>query len=157
MATFTLTRILVPTDFSETSGTALKYALPLAREFGAELHLLHVLDLTAGQYFAAEVAMVPSPAVEAEAQARAETELATLLTREEIATYRAQLVIERGAPFATIIRYARQHDIDLIVMGTHGRGAVAHLIIGSVAENVVRKAPCPVLTIPLKGHDFVAI
>lgn len=157
MASISLKRILVPTDFSETSTLALKYALPLAAEFGAELHVLHVLDLASEQYFAAEMALVPSAAIAAEARTRAETEMAALLTREEVATYRAHLVTEQGAPFATIIRYARDHEIDLIVMGTHGRGAVAHLIIGSVAENVVRKAPCPVLTIPLKGHDFVTI
>lgn len=157
MATFTLTRILVPIDFSEASAAALKYALPLAASFGAEVHLLHVLDLAAGQYFAAEMAMVPSPAIEAEAVARAEAELAALLTRDEIATYRARLVTLRGVPFASIVSYARERRIDLIVMGTHGRGAVAHLLIGSVAENVVRKAPCPVLTIPLRGHDFVTI
>ena len=78
MAAFSLKRILVPTDFSETSAAALKYALPLAAEFGAELHVLHVLDMTAGQFFAAEMAMVPSPAIEAEARQRAEAELATL-------------------------------------------------------------------------------
>lgn len=157
MAAFSLKRILVPTDFSETLAAALKDALPLAAEFGAELHVLHVLDMTAGQFFAAEMAMVPSPAIEAEARQRAEAELATLLTRDEIANYRARLVTEQGAPFAAIIRYAREHEVDLIVMGTHGRGAVAHLIIGSVAENVVRKAPCPVLTIPPKSHDFVTM
>jgi len=157
MATFSLSRILVPTDFSETSVAALKYALPLAGSFGAELHLLHVIDLAAGQYLAAEMAMVPSAATEAEAHARADAELAALLTRDETKAHRARLVTMRGAPFASIVAYAREQQIDLIVMGTHGRGAVAHLLIGSVAERVVRKAPCPVLTIPPRGHDFVTI
>ena len=157
MATLALTRILVPTDFSETSMAALKYALPLAESFGAELHLLHVIDLAAGQYLAAEMAMVPGPATEAEAHARADAELAALLTRDEMTEYRARLVTMRGAPFASIVAYAREQHIDLIVMGTHGRGAVAHLLIGSVAERVVRKAPCPVLTIPPRGHDFVTL
>ena len=157
MSTIALTRILVPTDFSAASAAALKYALPLADVFGAELHVLHVLDVAAAQYFAAEMAMVPTPAIEAEAHARADAELAALLTRDEVARYRARLITVRGAPFASIVSYAREANIDLIVMGTHGRGAMAHLLIGSVAENVVRKAPCPVLTIPLRGHDFVRI
>jgi universal stress protein A len=157
MPTISLTRILVPTDFSDASAAALKYALPLADVFHAEVHVLHVLDVAASQYLAAEMAMVPTPAIEAEAHARADAELAALLTRDEVARYRARLVTVRGAPFAAIISYAREAAIDLIVMGTHGRGAMAHLLIGSVAENVVRKAPCPVLTIPLRGHDFVRI
>jgi nucleotide-binding universal stress UspA family protein len=78
-----------------------------------------------------------------------------LLTRDERERFAARLVSLTGAPFLEIVRYARREDIDLIVMGTHGRGAIAHLLVGSVAENVVRKAPCPVLTVPVAGHDFV--
>ena len=155
MSTIRLTRILVPTDFSDASTAALKYALPLADVFEADLHVLHVLDVAAAQYLAAEMAMVPTPAITAAAHARADAELAGLLTREEVARYRARLVTVRGAPFAAIVSYARETAIDLIVMGTHGRGAMAHLLIGSVAENVVRKAPCPVLTVRHPEHEFV--
>lgn len=156
MTTMALSRILVPVDFSETSAAALKYALALADAFGSQVHVLHVVDASASQHLAAEMAMVSDTALEAE-RTRAEAELAQLLTRDEVSRYRARLVTVSGAPFSGIVTYARQEGIDLIVMGTHGRGPVAHLLIGSVAERVVRKAPCPVLTIPLKGHDFVTI
>lgn len=156
MAAIALGHILVPIDFSETAAAALKYALALADAFGSEVHLVHVLDTMAPERLAAEMAMVAAPALEAE-RARADAELAALLTRDEVQRYRARLSTVLGAPFVEIVGYARKHDIGLIVMGTHGRGAVAHLLIGSVAERVVRKAPCPVLTIPPRGHDFVTI
>lgn len=156
MATMTLTRILVPVDFSETSAAALKYALALADAFGSEIHVLHVLDSGPSQRLAAEMAMIAPDALQVE-RTHADAELAQLLTRDEVTRYRARLATVTGVPFAAIVGYARQSDIDLIVMGTHGRGAVAHLLIGSVAERVVRKAPCPVLTIPPRGHDFVTI
>lgn len=157
MSALTLTRILVPTDFSETSAAAVKYAVSLADAFGAQLHLLHVMEQPVQWQMAAEMAMVTAPVDDAALRTRAETELAELLTRDERERFRVVCATEVGAPFAAIVKYARREGIDLIVMGTHGRGAVAHLLIGSVAENVVRKAPCPVLTIPTRGHDFVTI
>jgi nucleotide-binding universal stress UspA family protein len=157
MSALTLTRILVPTDFSETSAAAVKYAVSLADAFGAQIHLLHVMEQPVQWQMAAEIAMVTAPVDDAALRDRAETELAGLLTRDERERYQLVCATEVGAPFAAIVKYARREAIDLIVMGTHGRGAVAHLLIGSVAENVVRKAPCPVLTIPTRGHDFVTI
>ena len=155
MATIALTRILVPTDFSPSSDVALRYAVSLAGAFGAQLHLLHVVERQVEQQWAAELAAVAAIDVAAEARARSDAALAQLLTRDERERYAATLVSVTGAPFLEIVRYARRADIDLIVMGTHGRGAIAHLLVGSVAENVVRKAPCPVLTVPVAGHDFV--
>jgi nucleotide-binding universal stress UspA family protein len=157
MPSIALRRILVPTDFSETSAAAVKYAVALADAFGAELHLLHVMERPIELQMAAEIALVSGPEIEAEVRTRAETALHEVLTRDEREKYRAVDAIEAGSPFAAIVQYARTANVDLIVMGTHGRGAVAHLLIGSVAENVVRKAPCPVLTIPTRGHDFVTI
>ncbi len=155
MSALTLTRILVPTDFSDTSAAAVKYAVSLADAFGAQLHLLHVMEQPVQWQMAAEMAMVTAPVDDAALRARAETELAALLTRDERERYRAVCATEVGAPFAAIVKYARRETIDLIVMGTHGRGAVAHLLIGSVAENVVRKAPCPVLTVRHPEHEFI--
>lgn len=152
-----LARILAPTDFSDTSVVALKYATALADALGAQLHLLHVVDLAVERQGAARMAMVPNRDIEAEARRRSDEELAGLLTRPERQKYRAALVTAMGSPPVAIVRYARREDIDLIVLGTHGRGPVAHLLIGSVAENVVRSAPCPVLTVPLRGHDFVKL
>ncbi len=157
MSTTTLTRILVPTDFSDTSMVALKYATALSDVFGACLHLLHVVDNAIEMRAAGDLAMAPGQDIVGAARVRAADALAQLLTRPEREKYAATLSTETGAPFATIVQYARREQIDLIVMGTHGRGPMAHLLIGSVAENVVRKAPCPVLTVPLRGHDFVKL
>jgi len=150
-----LTRILAPTDFSDTSAIALRYAVALAEAFRGQLHLLHVVERRVEQQWAAELAAVAALDIDAEARAKADAELATLLTRDERSRFDARLVSRTGTPFVEIVRYAQHEDIDLIVMGTHGRGAIAHLLIGSVAENVVRKARCPVLTVPRAGHDFV--
>jgi len=78
-----------------------------------------------------------------------------LLTEAERSALRARLLTRVGHPFVEVVRYAREESIDLIVMGTHGRGAVGHLLLGSVAERVVRKAPCPVLTVRHPQHEFV--
>jgi nucleotide-binding universal stress UspA family protein len=71
------------------------------------------------------------------------------------AKHQVTLACQRGTPFVEIVRYARREVIDLIVMGTHGRGAIAHMLLGSVAERVIRKAPCPVLTVRPEEHEFV--
>jgi len=84
--------------------------------------------------------------------------LSSLLTAEEQQAIRAEYVLRAsglGGPYVEIVRYAKERDIDLIVMGTHGRGFVAHMLMGSVTEKVVRRAPCPVLTVRHSEHDFV--
>jgi len=146
-----LKNILVPTDFSETSAVALKYAKELATAFGAKLHVLHVL-----------VEWVPdgympfSPELFQEVEQSTRQRLDALLPLEEREKHQAQLVLQRGASeFVAIIQYAREQNIDLIVVGTHGRGAIAHMLLGSVAEKIVRKAPCPVLTVRHPEHEFV--
>ncbi|MGD9905201.1 MAG: universal stress protein [Vicinamibacterales bacterium] len=155
MSHLAVRRVLAPTDFSDSSAIALRYAVELADAFGAELHLLHVVERWVEQQWAAALAGLASVDVEAEARAKADAELAGVLTHEERERLRARLVTRTGTPFLEIVRYAQQEAVDLIVMGTHGRGAMAHLMMGSVAENVVRKARCPVLTVPRAGHDFV--
>ena len=154
MATIALTQILVPTDFSETSAQALRYAKALADQFAARLHVLHVVEHPIEQHWAAEMALVASLDILTEARQRSNEALAQVLTDAERQKYSAALVTEAGAPFKNIVEYAAREHIDLIVMGTHGRGPLAHLLIGSVAENVVRRAPCPVLTVPLPGREF---
>ena len=86
----------------------------------------------------------------------ATTKLATLCPADEQAALRVQTAVEVGTPFVGIVRYARAHEVDLIVMGTHGRGAVQHLLLGSVAEQIVRQATCPVLTVRNPAHEFEA-
>jgi nucleotide-binding universal stress UspA family protein len=145
-----LKRILVPTDFSECSGAAVTYATALARAFDAELHVLHVPEH-------------PGEAAETEfpiglfenMQNAAHDRLGKLLSDEDQRVLRTQFAMRIGSPYGEIVRYAQERDIDLIVMGTHGRGFVAHMLIGSVAEKVVRKAPCPVLTVHHPQHEFV--
>ncbi|MEX2287906.1 MAG: universal stress protein [Planctomycetaceae bacterium] len=150
-----LKRILLPTDFSENSKLGVAYACALAEQFGSELHLLHVVqDL---------VAMVPEPGLafpppgdyvrEMEEAARAA--LAQIPDASWAAGKTVVRVTRQGPPFLEIVRYAKEQAIDLIVMGTHGRSGLAHVLMGSVAERVVRKAPCPVLTVRPKGHQFV--
>jgi nucleotide-binding universal stress UspA family protein len=148
-----LDRILHPTDFSESSSGATKYACALADSFDAELHLVHVVqDVIAN--------LPPSGAVTygnylRDVKQNATQEMAEVL---DPAWEKDRLVIRavpEGVPFVEIVRYARERLMDLIVMGTHGRSGVTHMLLGSVAEKVVRKAPCPVLTVRPDGHQFV--
>jgi len=142
------TRILVPTDFSAPSNGALASAKTLATRFGASLHLLHVLDdpFVAGA-FAADVYAPPPAGLRESWLKGAETLLATQLAPEEKADFHSTTAVVFGPPARAIVEYAGTHGIDLIVMGTHGRGGMAHLLIGSVAERVVRTALCPVMTV----------
>jgi nucleotide-binding universal stress UspA family protein len=143
-----LTRILVPTDFSPPSVAALATAKELAARFGASIHLLHVLDdpyATAG--FAAEVYGSVPPGLKESWQRAAETQMLVAFPAREREPFRATADVAFGSPARTIVEYADGNGFDLIVMGTHGRGGVAHLLLGSVAERVVRTARCPVLTV----------
>ncbi|MCC7424009.1 MAG: universal stress protein [Planctomycetaceae bacterium] len=149
-----LQRILLPTDFSEFAASATRYACAFAEKFEAELHLLHVLethviatpDLAMGMAF---------PSYVEESRAAATKKLQEALDPSWAAQRKIHRTLGEGSPLVTIVRYAREHDIDLIVLGTHGRTGLSHVLMGSVAENVVRKAPCPVLTVRPEGHQFV--
>lgn len=147
----TLKKILVPTDFSAHSDVAMRYAAELAAKFGAELHLFHAIETM--PYTVGEGAYFP-PETEQEMEDAAIKQLKDL----HIESADGVNVIRKsthGYPFLEIVRYAKDQEIDLIVTGTHGRGAIAHMLMGSVAEKVVRKAPCPVLTVREGEHDFV--
>ena len=143
--TIVLRQILVPTDFSDESRAALAYGAALAETFSASLHVLHVLHAIVGP--GAVPVEDESRQLEITVEATAWEELRGLLAGEDHARFQATLAIEWGTPIAEIIRYAQDHEIDLIAMGTHGRGGLKRLILGSVAESAVRGAPCPVLTI----------
>ncbi len=146
-------KILVPMDFSECSDAALKYARALREAFGASLHLLHVVQDPYTQPWAAEAFPAPLGEMLQQWQEQARTRLAGLLDEKDRASATIGTVV--GSPFYEIVRYAVEQEIDLIVIGTHGRGPVAHMLLGSVAEKVVRKAPCPVLTVRSPQHEFV--
>jgi len=142
-----VTNILVPLDFSDASHAALQYACRLADGLDASLHLLHVVEpaMVASGYM--EV-YVPSPELFERFEEEGRQLLHDALTAEERAKYRAVLAQRTGQPAAEILDYVAGHSsVDLIVMATHGRGGVARLLMGSVADHVVRSAPCPVLTL----------
>lgn len=157
-----LKRILVATDFSESSAAALKYGISLAQTFGATLHVLHAagrhdLEVMVERQLVIDKFLQDSNAPDGHANAAREL-LADLLTAEEQATLRAEFVLRAcgpAGPWAEIVRYAKERNLDLIIVGTHGRGMLGHLLMGSVAEKVVRMAPCPVLTVRHPQHEFV--
>jgi universal stress protein A len=147
-----LNRILVPTDFSETADVALDYAKQLATKMGASLHLLHVFtDPYAVAACAAEVYAAVPPEARERARDEAHQRLFERLDSTEEQRFRGTRGMVRGLTAPQIVAYAVSQDIDLIVMGTHGRRGMAHLLLGSVAEHVVRIATCPVLTVR-SGH-----
>jgi len=144
----TITRILVPTDFSATSDAALDFAKTIATTCEASLHLLHVFEdpFVPGAFTSETYAPMP-PGMRAEMVDEATAKLARRLPPDEQARFHGTTEIVTGVGAATIVEYAREQNIDLIVMGTHGRTGLAHVLIGSVAEKVVRTAFCPVLTV----------
>jgi len=142
------TRILVPTDFSDASDAALEYAKALASKLGSSLHLVHVVDdPIASTAFGTEAYIAESPQYAETVRREAERRLAVRLTPEERRDLHATTDILGGACAQTIIEMANSRGVDLIVMGTHGRTGLAHAFMGSIAERVVRQAPCPVLTV----------
>jgi nucleotide-binding universal stress UspA family protein len=151
----TLKTVLVPTDFSEASESALRYGKAMAEAFGASLHVVHVMEDLLAHAWAAEVYVSSMPQLRDEIEKESQQRLGTLLTDGERKALRAETALLAGNPFLEIIRYAKTHGVDLIVMGTHGRGPIAHMLLGSVAEKVVRKSPCPVLTVREAQHEFV--
>lgn len=150
-----LQRILCPTDFSEFSHKSIHYGCELAKAFDAELHLLHALqDYNAiapatGESFAMFTDWLPR--LTKEAQER----LAKLPGPEWDTRLRVHRATSVGGAVDEIAKYAKEHDIDLIVQSTHGRTGLKHFLMGSVAESVVRYAPCPVLTVRHPEHEFV--
>ncbi|MBC8290803.1 MAG: universal stress protein [Planctomycetes bacterium] len=147
-----LNKILVPTDFSEHSARAVRYGAELAAKFGAELHLLHCVEQTPILYGEGGAWISPESIVELQAAADQQLQDVPVDPSEGVTVVRKCV---DGHPFVEVIRYAKAEETDLIVIGTHGRGAIAHLLLGSVAEKVVRKAPCPVLTVRDQEHEFV--
>lgn len=150
----TVNRILVPTDFSETADKALAYAKELASKLGASLHLVHVYSDPYAVAACAPEVYAPVPAeVRQRALEEVRERLFERLDADEEQRFRGSRGVVRGLVAPQIVDYAVTQDIDLIVMGTHGRRGVAHLLLGSVAEHVVRTAGCPVLTIRAEHAD----
>jgi nucleotide-binding universal stress UspA family protein len=148
-------QVLVATDFGEASDAALLYGRTLAAKFGATLHVVHVADNIYTHAFGPESAgLLPTIQTDIEKAARGRlTELLTDSDRSGPPT--RSMVLTASAPAFAIVDYATDNEIDLIVLGTHGRKGLGHVLLGSVAEKVVRMAPCPVLTIHHPEHEFV--
>lgn len=147
-----LKRILLPVDFSECSRKATTYAASLARQFNAEVLLLHVIEIAPHP---PEMLILESETLNA--KLRTETNRLLSEWRQEIPERISTRVLLRNgtAPYREIVQAAHENNADLIVLGTHGRTGLAHLLIGSTAERVVRHAPCPVLVVREREHDFV--
>jgi nucleotide-binding universal stress UspA family protein len=138
------TRILVPTDFSGPSREATDYALELARAFGASITLYHVIEDPV-VYIPALGGYTPQTA---DFENFSDAALAEWIAPEDSQGVTIKREWQHGHPVSGILDFAAENGCDLIVMGTHGRGVLSHILLGSVAERVVRKAKCPVLTVP---------
>lgn len=148
-------KILVPIDFSDYSKSALRYSVNFAKFFNASITLIYVVepiiyppDFSMGQ--------IAIPTVNTEWDERAKEELDKLAKNEIPAELKVKTLIKTGKPFVEIIETAKEEDVDLIIIATHGHTGVEHILFGSTAEKVVRKAPCPVLTLrePIKGFNY---
>jgi nucleotide-binding universal stress UspA family protein len=152
----TLKNVLVATDFGEAADVALTYGRTLAGRFGATLHVLHVAQDVYVTALGAESYALSIPDLQRQIEEATRKRLGEVLTDSDSSGPKTvPAIITAPSPALTIVRYAKNHEIDLIVMGTHGRGALAHLVMGSVAERVVRLAPCPVLTVRHPEREFV--
>lgn len=145
-------KILCPLDFSEFTDEIVDYAVAIAKKFDAELHFLHIIPSL--NYFTPyESFLTPENliAIEKNIEAEVNKDFDKVMKKIDMA---AKKTIRNGAAFVEIIDYVKTESVDLVVMGTHGRSGIEHILIGSVAEKVVRKSPCPVLTIRPKNKAF---
>jgi len=147
--------ILVPVDFSDYSKNALQYAADFAKQFGAKLFLVYVIEpiVYPADFSMGQVAL---PDIDVNFNTKAKSELENLEKTKISSEVKSEVIIRTGKPFVEIIECAAEINADLIIIATHGHTGVEHLLFGSTAEKVVRKAPCPVLTLrdPLKGFKF---
>jgi len=152
-----LKKILYPTDFSEHSLCALPYARDLAGQFGAELHCLHVVDESYQYWLGPGETAVPVVFPMDDIIKSVQKQMDDLV-KKHFGDLGNQVIasVVSGRPFVEIIRYAREHDIDLTVIATHGHGALASMFLGSVTEKVVRKSDCPVLTVRHPEYKYKA-
>jgi nucleotide-binding universal stress UspA family protein len=155
------TRILVPIDFSAASDAALVYAKGLAERFGASLHLVHAFEnpFTAAAFASGVYSNAPL-ALGEKLLGEVQKRLADRFTADEAARFGGTAVVVTGPPAGSIVEHAKTVGVDLIVMGTHGHHGLTHVLLGSVAERVVRTAPCPVLTLrdtPLRALRHILV
>ena len=150
-----INNVLVATDFSDASEPALAYGREFARTFGAALHVLHVIENPI-MFAGPEAIAVDVVRIQADLEAAAQIALDRIVTAEDRRQLKALTAIRTSSsPALEIATYAKTEGVDIIVLGTHGRRFMSHLLMGSVAEKVLRIAPCPVLTVRPREHDFI--
>ena len=145
-------KILCPVDFSEFTDEILEYAVNIAQKYNSELHLIHIIPnlnyfTPYESFFTPENLIV----VEKNMETEVNKDFDELMKKINVP---AKKIIKNGAAFVEIINYARTESMDLIIIGTHGRTGLEHILIGSVAERVLRKSPCPVLTVRPRSRQF---
>jgi nucleotide-binding universal stress UspA family protein len=144
----TVRTLLVAVDFSDTAIEATGYGRELARFFGAAVHLLHVVPDPLQQPWAIEAPGLDFPGLSDQWRAESRERLHALAAEAGLAESTTVLAVAVGVPHRVIVDYAKEHEADMIVLGSHGHGPVVHFLLGSVAERVVRQAVCPVLIVP---------
>ena len=151
---FRIKKILVPIDFSECGRKALQYALPFAKQHGAAITLVYVVpppSYAVGEYGGVDyMGLVP------DLKSNAEKELSSLAANELRGEIQVETIVCDGSPAAEIVEAAKRVEADVIIISTHGRTGFKHVLLGSVAEHVVRSAPCPVLVVREREHEFLA-
>jgi len=150
---FNVKKILVPVDFSACSKKALTYAVQFAREFGATLDVIYVV---APYYSGDPYGFTDFEPIDKQMRASGEQRVAALVLEQVPQGIPVETYVRVGRPASVIAEVAKELDADLIIVATHGHTGLKHVLMGSTAEHVVRHAPCPVLTVREKEHEFIA-
>ena len=146
--------ILCPVDHSDCSKEALKYAVSFAIKDNSKLYLLHVIDIrTFDESINAMTPQIPDD----KTLAQLKTKLLDCIPEEIRDDMDVEALVVQGIPFVEIISTAKKNDVDMIVLGSHGRTGITHMMMGSVSEKVVRKAPCPVLIVRKSDQKFTTL
>lgn len=151
-----LKKILYPTDFSEYADHARMYVTEMAKAFDAKVVLMHTIQAPSHYEVAYNYELALNPEEIGEKRQKAAdkklNEIAQLIREEGV---EVETIITLGSAFVDIVSTARKQEVDLVILSTHGWGFIKHVLMGSTAERVVRKAPCPVLTVRKEEHEFV--
>ena len=147
-------KIIHPSDFSEHSKHALNYAISFAEEFKAKLIVLHVIEEVAKAMYFDIIHTPPLVEIMVDIEAQANQALRDLVPQEHLDKLEVEYVVRKGVPLLEVVRFASEIKADMIVCGTHGHTGLKHVLFGSVAERIVHKAPCPVLSVRHPDHKF---